>query len=176
MRRDMWSMSQAQRQPSSNVVPLRSIASSLDSIPQHDRDTEAAVIGAMIVNAQARTIAAEQLRPDDFYIQHHRRLFSGLQKATGAVDELIVRNSLKRQGLLDSCGGPDAVAFLVDSARPASVEALCAEILRLSGKRRLEAVAHALATESRTPAESEAVKTALEELHDVQNRLTVTDR
>ena len=101
----------------------------LDRIPPHDPRAEAFVLGSMMCESKAASIAVELLEPNDFYVGHHIKLFLELKKLFGRIenlDELIVRNELKRSGKLEECGGSDELARLVqDTNSPANIEGYC---------------------------------------------------
>ena len=101
----------------------------LDRVPPHDPRAEAFVLGSMMCESKAASIAVEELEAGDFYVGHHIKLFGELKKLFARIenlDELIVRNELKKAGTLDECGGSDELSRLVqDTNSPANIEGYC---------------------------------------------------
>ncbi|HEY7461055.1 MAG TPA: replicative DNA helicase [Gemmatimonadota bacterium] len=113
-------------------------------VPQ-SAEAEAAVLGAMLLDAAAIGRALETgLREEDFYHDHHRTLFRSvlrLYDARQAVDPVTLRDDLRRHAELDRAGGEEYLAELV-SAVPttANVEYHARIVLEYAIKRRLIAV------------------------------------
>jgi replicative DNA helicase len=80
-------------------------------------EAEQAVLGAMLLDADAALKAVEYLRDTDFYRDPHRRLFralAALVERNVAVDPVILREELARRDELDAAGGMDYIALLLD--------------------------------------------------------------
>ncbi len=80
-------------------------------------DAEQAVLGAMMLDADAALRAAETLVDDAFYKESHRRLFRAMVALTekgDPLDPVVLRDELVRRGDLDAVGGMDYVAYLLD--------------------------------------------------------------
>src|SRR5437879_6026189 len=61
--------------------------------------------------------AAQVLRPDDFFLEPHRRLFSAmiLMDSEGrAIDLVTLTDEMHRRGELDAAGGAGYISQLVD--------------------------------------------------------------
>ena len=105
------------------------LAKFLDRIPPHDPEAEAFVLGSMMCESKAASIAIEELDAADFYVGHHIVLFGELKKIFARIenlDELIVRNELKRLGKLEEVGGGDELSRLVhETHSPANIEGYC---------------------------------------------------
>jgi replicative DNA helicase len=85
--------------------------------PPYSEDAEQAVIGAMLMDADAVLRAAELVDDTMFYAERHRRIFRALVAISerGAVgDPLTLADELSRRGELDASGGKDYIAQLVD--------------------------------------------------------------
>jgi replicative DNA helicase len=83
-------------------------------IPPNNLEAECAVLGAMLLNADAYHDMVEMLRGDYFYAPAHRKIFEAMQRLspTGKpVDLVIVMESLRSEGELESIGG---VTYLSD--------------------------------------------------------------
>ncbi len=89
-------------------------------------DAEQAVLGAMLLDQDAALRAAELLDHSVFYREAHRRLFRAMVALTEqrvVIDHVTLRDELLRRDELDSAGGIEYLAELVDSvATPANLE------------------------------------------------------
>ncbi len=89
-------------------------------------DAEQAVLGAMLLDQDAALRAAELLDHAVFYREAHRRLFRAMVALTEqrvVIDHVTLRDELLRRNELDSAGGIEYLAELVDSvATPANLE------------------------------------------------------
>jgi len=89
---------------------------SLEKVPPQNLDAEMAVLGSMLLDEDAISVAIESLDKDYFYKDTHKKIFaaiSDLYNANKAVDLITLTDELKRSGLLDEVGGP---SFLTDLA------------------------------------------------------------
>ncbi len=100
------------------------------TITPHSPETETAILAACLQDDGAATIAAERLRPSDFFDDHRREIFSTVQsiKARGeAVNLNSVYRELQARGgaakeitatsLHDLWAGPPAAAYVEQSCR-----------------------------------------------------------
>jgi replicative DNA helicase len=74
--------------------------------------TEAAVLGAAIIDAEARAGVVESLTPDAFVREGHRTVFATIAEMHAAaehVDQITVNDWLASAGRLDEVGGLAAV-------------------------------------------------------------------
>ena len=97
-----------------------------ERILPHNLEAERSVLGAILIQNDAYNLAAELLRPGDFYRDAHRRIFDKIialaERGTG-VDFVTLKDELDRAGELDTVGGPAYVASLVDGVpRATNVE------------------------------------------------------
>jgi replicative DNA helicase len=92
----------------------------------HNLEAERSVLGAILIQNDAYNMAAELLRPEDFYRDAHRRIFDkiiALAERGMGVDFVTLKEELGRAGELDTVGGPAYVASLVDGVpRATNVE------------------------------------------------------
>jgi len=89
-------------------------------IPPQAPDVEEAVLGGMLIDHDAASIALQILKPDDFYKPANKYIFDTIQKLyerNNPLDLLTVENELKDRELLDSCGG---TAYLSQLTRAVS--------------------------------------------------------
>lgn len=80
----------------------------VERIPPHNEDAEKAVLGASMMDKNALMDALDILRPDDFYKEAHKEIFSvllELYKESEPVDILTVAEVLKKRKSLESVGG-----------------------------------------------------------------------
>jgi len=90
-------------------------ASGRDRIPPHNDDAERAILGAMLIDDNAVTIAQQYLKPEDFYSPRHRKIYEAIvslfNKGT-RPDLLTLSSELEQTGKLDEAGGNDYIASL----------------------------------------------------------------
>jgi len=80
-------------------------------------EAERGILGAVLLDNQSLHAALETLRTDDFFSDHHRRIFDGmieLAEGSKAIDLLTLSEELRRKGELESAGGAAYLASLVD--------------------------------------------------------------
>ena len=86
-------------------------------VPPHNLEAEQSVIGALLLDNLAFAKVAETLVPDDFYRKAHRLMFNAmldLFERNEPVDLVTLSNALGAEDILESAGGTDALAQLVD--------------------------------------------------------------
>ena len=80
-------------------------------------DAERSVLGAILLDNNALNTAIENLRPDDFFLDQHRRVFTqmiSLGEAQQAIDLITLTEELHRRGDLEAAGGAPYLASLAD--------------------------------------------------------------
>ena len=80
-------------------------------------EAEQAVLGAMLLNADAALKAVELLEDVAFYRDSHRRMFramAALVERNAAIDPITLREELARRDELEAAGGLDYIAHLLD--------------------------------------------------------------
>jgi len=91
---------------------------SLDKVPPQNLDAEMAVLGSMLIDEDAISVAAEIIGSDSFYRDSHRKVFEtilSLYSANKAVDLITLTDELKRSGILEEIGGVSFLTSLVNS-------------------------------------------------------------
>jgi len=94
----------------------------LDKIPPQNLEAEQAVLGSMLLDEDALSIAFESLSKDSFYKDSHQKIFEAIARLFNnnrAVDLITLTDELKKDGILDEVGGVSflaALANLVPSA------------------------------------------------------------
>jgi replicative DNA helicase len=77
--------------------------------------TEITVLGAMLLDGMAVTDATAKLRPEDFSLDSHQRIYRVMMDllAVGhAIDYITVMDALSKRRELDAIGGPAYLAYL----------------------------------------------------------------
>ncbi|MGA2099303.1 MAG: replicative DNA helicase [Candidatus Acidiferrum sp.] len=80
-------------------------------------DAERSVLGAILLDNNALNAAIENLRPEDFFLDQHRRVFNqmiALGEAQQAIDLITLTEELHRRGDLEASGGAPYLASLAD--------------------------------------------------------------
>jgi len=83
----------------------------------HNLDAERSVLGAILLDNHVLNVAIEKLRPEDFFLEQHRRVFQqmiALGEAQHAIDLVTLTDELHRHGELEAAGGAAYLAQLVD--------------------------------------------------------------
>ena len=103
-------------------------------IPPHNLDAERAVLGAVLLEGrETLPRVIELLRSSDFYTDAHRTIYEtmqGLFNRSEPVDLITLSEDLRRDGTLESVGGPGALALLVEHASIAAHLSAYAGIVR----------------------------------------------
>jgi len=132
---------------------------SAGSVPPHNEEAEASVLGAILLTEQALdgVLLEIGLRPEHFYRPRHQRIFEAMirlkEKAEPeAVDALTVCDDLRSQGVLEEAGGEayvhslptvvPAVGAVLDYARIVRDDALMRGILDTTRRIQAEVLAH----------------------------------
>ena len=85
-------------------------------VPQ-DKETERAVLSCLLRDPELIPEAGSQLTEDAFYSPINRRIYqilANLYSEGGAVDAVVLMSELQKSGELNTLGGPQYVADLVD--------------------------------------------------------------
>ena len=86
-------------------------------VPPHDLDAEAAVVSASLLDADARDEALAILRPEHFYDPALEKVWSAVEDLAARaerVDFVTVAGWLRERGEIQSVGGAQRLAALVD--------------------------------------------------------------
>jgi replicative DNA helicase len=96
----------------------------LELTPPHNIEAERAVLGALILEpADTTARLARTLRPEDFFKEHHGRIFEAaarVAEAGGAPDLIALAAELRRSEALEEIGGPAMLAGLADAGASAT--------------------------------------------------------
>jgi replicative DNA helicase len=80
-------------------------------------DAERSVLGAILLDNNALNAAIENLRPEDFFLEQHRRVYTqmiALGESQQAIDLVTLTEELHRHGELEAAGGAPYLAALAD--------------------------------------------------------------
>ncbi len=129
-----------------NTASHIELARQIEATPPHDVECEQKILGSMIVERRACVVAMETLTAADFYVGRHKVLFEHLVEIGGiqGLDELLVRNSLKRAGLLSRIGGQNVLSAHIENSSAGAIEGHCADLVRLSRQRQARTIASGL--------------------------------
>jgi replicative DNA helicase len=86
--------------------------------PPWSEEAEQAVLGAMLLDADAVMRAVEHVDDTMFYREGHRRLFRAMYAITergGVIDPLTLADELERRGEIELAGGREYLAWLLDA-------------------------------------------------------------
>jgi replicative DNA helicase len=120
------------RSDSATEPPAHDDALDARTLP-HNLEAERSVLGAILVHHAAYEIAEPIVRPEDFYRDAHRRIFSALTTLINrniAPDFVTLKEELARLGELDEVGGPAYIAGLADGIPRATNVTYYAGIVR----------------------------------------------
>jgi replicative DNA helicase len=95
----------------------------LEKLPPQSLEAEMAVLGSMLIDENAVSVAVELLDKDSFYKGDHKRIFEAivdLYTANRAIDLLTLTDELKRREVLDEVGGVSFLTALVNSVPTAA--------------------------------------------------------
>ena len=85
-------------------------------LPQN-LDAERSILGAILLDNHALNAAMESLKPEDFFLEQHRRVFNqmiALGESQQPIDLVTLTESLHRSGELETSGGAPYLAALAD--------------------------------------------------------------
>ena len=83
----------------------------------HNLDAERSVLGAILLDNHTLNTALEKLKPEDFFLDQHRKVFERmihLGEAQQAIDLVTLTDELDRRGELEAAGSAAYLAQLVD--------------------------------------------------------------
>jgi replicative DNA helicase len=90
----------------------------IDRVPPQNVEAEQSVLGAMLIEREAISRVAEFLRPEDFYREAHRLIYTiilDLFNKNDAVDMVTVTENLRKVDKLESVGGISYITSLANS-------------------------------------------------------------
>lgn len=110
-------------------------------LPPHDRSSELALLGGILLDNEAINGALEVVRAEDFYIRSHQLLFEAmteLNERLEPIDVVTVSSQLKSVNAFDQAGGDAYLSQIIDATPTAANVPYYARVVRaLSLRRRL---------------------------------------
>ncbi len=123
----------------------RDISESLGKLPPQALDLEEAVLGALMLEKNALTQVIEFLKPEHFYADDHKEIYTAiveLFKASEPVDMRTVVNQLRKIGKIEVVGGAYKIAELTSKvSSAANIEYHSRVIIEMAIKRDLIQIA-----------------------------------
>ncbi|MDD5098090.1 MAG: replicative DNA helicase [Candidatus Omnitrophica bacterium] len=95
----------------------------LDKIPPQNLEAEMAVLGSMLLDEEAVSVAIEKLDAACFYKDSHRKIFqaiSDLFNANKAIDLITLIDALKKDSALEEVGGGSYLTSLANAVPTAA--------------------------------------------------------
>lgn len=124
---------------------VRDLSESLGKLPPQALDLEEAILGALMLEKNALTAVVEFLRPEHFYTEQHKEIYTAiieLFKASEPVDMRTVVAQLRKAGKLEVIGGAYYIAELTSKvSSAANIEYHARIIIELAIKRELIQIA-----------------------------------
>ncbi len=108
-------------------------------VPPQNVEAEESVLGAVMLSAEAASVALERLRPDDFYRPAHQTVFEAilaLFDGNQAIDAITVSDWLRRNESLERVGGIAFLNHLMDAVPATSNVGYYVEIVDETAARR----------------------------------------
>lgn len=90
---------------------------SLEKTLPHNLEAERAILGAILLDDSALLAVFETLKPQDFYLDSHRKVFEKmihLMNTSRPIDLVTLKDELQRSNELESVGGAAYLAGLTD--------------------------------------------------------------
>ena len=90
----------------------------VNKVQPNDTLAEQAVLGSMLVSRDAVQAAVEVLKPEDFYREDNREIYSAMMDIYSVgkeIDMITVTEQLRLRGTLEKVGGTQNLATLIDN-------------------------------------------------------------
>ena len=129
----------------------RPLSSLKDKVPPNNPEAEQAILGAMLLEADAIGAVLQYIRAESFYSLAHQKIFQAivdLYNTGQRVDLLVISEHLRQEGILDSVGGTAYIASLTDRVPSTANVAYYAKIvLDAAVRRSLLKVSHQISAD-----------------------------
>lgn len=86
--------------------------------PPHDLQAEKSVLGALLIDSAAVHLVIEFLKPANFYLPEHGKIFSAmvtLFEKQQPIDLVTLQSELKKEGTLKDVGGASYISDLINT-------------------------------------------------------------
>jgi len=90
------------------------VAEFFERVAPYNMDAEQAVLGSVLIDMEALSVAAENLTHEDFYSDSHKEIFSAIidiHNRSEPVDVITLFEEIKKRGTLEKSGG---IEYLTD--------------------------------------------------------------
>jgi len=129
--------------------PARAL--STDRVPPQSLEAEMAVLGAVLLDNNAFSIATESVASEAFYRPAHAEIFAAMESLAAraeAIDVITLSEELKQRGTFQTSGGPAYLARIMDTVHTAAnIEHYANIVLEKHILRRLISVSGDVATQ-----------------------------
>lgn len=91
--------------------------------PPYSIEAEVSILCAMMIDREAAAVAVGSLKPNHFFREAHRRIFSAMSSVFGrfgSIDIVSVAEELKSRSEMDAIGGYTYLASLIDATPTAA--------------------------------------------------------
>lgn len=115
---------------------MSAVDTSLKRLPPQNIEAERAILAAIMLDNQAINRAVEVLRPEDFYRESHRKIYSAmldLNDLSEAIDLITLSDRLRIKDELEAIGGDLYLVELLESVATAANVRLHAKIVHEKG-------------------------------------------
>ncbi|HEU4962481.1 MAG TPA: replicative DNA helicase [Bacilli bacterium] len=105
----------------------------VERVPPQNMEAEQAVLGAVLIEAEALTPVSEMLQAEDFYRKTHQMIFDAIVRVSESgepVDLITVTAQLQHVGQIDDIGGVAYLASLANSVPTAANVDYYAQIVK----------------------------------------------
>jgi replicative DNA helicase len=152
---------------------------SLEKTLPSNLEAERSILGAILLDDKAIYSVIEILRPEDFYLEGHRRIYQKMYAMVGAsraIDLITLKNELQRTEELESSGGVPYLASLTDGMpRAINIEHYAKIVKEKATLRRLIQISNDIMVRSYQDEESaeeilEGVEKAIFDIGDQRSR------
>ena len=127
-------------------------STAFSAVPPQSIEAERSVLGALLQDSKAVSIAMEMMQEDDFYVPAHRAIFEAIRALatqSTAVDLVTVDAELSRRGTLAGIGGSSYLVELLQYVpTTANVQYYISIVLEKSTLRRLIQASNAISRNS----------------------------
>lgn len=113
----------------------------LGRVPPHNEDAERALLGAILLDSKIFYEISSLLVQDDFYKIGHQDLYQAMlslneSDSSKTIDLISLTAQLKKDNLLDRCGGMEYIYSLTDSVPSTTNATFYAKIIKTQAMRR----------------------------------------
>jgi replicative DNA helicase len=106
---------------------------SLERIPPHDVDAEAALLGAMLLDRDVVSEVGDMVLSDHFYVGAHQLVHQAILELDGqgsAIDVVTIKDELRRRKTFEKAGGAEALVRLMEAVPSSAAAVHHARIVR----------------------------------------------